>query len=230
MIEFEGHSFDMRTVMMINAARVLCPAPMIITQGSYSHAAASAGTHSGGGAVDIRASDRTAAERAQIVSSMRRVGFAAWLRTPAQANWPYHVHGIAVGCSDLSPEAAAQVVDYRNDRNGLASHGKDDGPRDWVGQQWEQFIGNNDDMKLEIGMALSAEALAQIAHTVRGQVDAAIAANEAKNGNAAYAKAFWVSKSGTGTAIRAQLVNIATAVSADLTIDKQDLAADNKPV
>lgn len=212
MITFEGHEFDPRTVQMIKAARILCTAPMPISQGSYSHAAVSAGTHSGGGAVDINPLPTSNAARQEIVRCMRQVGFAAWLRTPSQSNWPYHVHGIAIGCSDLSSQAAGQVDDYIHDRNGLASNGKDDGPRDYVGVTWESFINGNDDVRLELGMALSNEAVKQVARIVND----AIAANEAKNGNATYAKAFWIAPTGTGTAIRSQLAHIATAVNAVL--------------
>jgi hypothetical protein len=117
------------------------------SQGSYNRGgvAASAGTHDGGGAVDIIVGNLTAATRQRLVREMRRVGFAAWLRTPAQSNWPYHVHAIAVqpgGKNDqgvLSTGAHAQVVDYYNGRNGLARHALDDGPRDYVGVTWETY-------------------------------------------------------------------------------------------
>lgn len=139
-VEFEGHTLDTRTRDMVIAARVICKAPIVITQGSYNTSVgASAGTHAGGGAVDIRAVGRTTAERKEIVSCLRRVGFAAWLRTPIPNVWPYHVHGIAIGCPDLSSGAAAQVTDYLNDRNGLANNGKDDGPRTWVNWTWEKY-------------------------------------------------------------------------------------------
>lgn len=140
-VTFEGFAMDARTRDMLLDARAWCNAPMIITQGSYSTGvSASAGTHSGGGAVDIRAHDRTSAERLEIVASMRRVGFAAWLREPIPDVWPYHVHAIAVGCPDLSPAAADQVIDYKAGRNGLANNGPDDGPRTWVNVTWESYL------------------------------------------------------------------------------------------
>lgn len=140
-VTFEGFAMDARTRDMLLDARALCPAPMVITQGAYSTSvSASAGTHSGGGVIDIRARDLSTTQRSQVVSYMRRVGFAAWLRTPSQADWPYHVHAVAVGCPDLSSAAAAQVVDYKNNRNGLASNGPDDGPRTWVNVTWETYL------------------------------------------------------------------------------------------
>lgn len=63
--------------------------------------------------------------------ALRRVGFAAWLRTPSQSNWPYHIHAIAVGDTYMHREAANQVADYYAGKNGLASHAPDNTPRDF---------------------------------------------------------------------------------------------------
>lgn len=139
--QFEGHSLDDRTRDMVIAARVVTDAPLVITQGCYNAGgvAASAGTHDGGGAVDIRARDLTGAQIAEAVLKLRHVGFAAWHRTPAQGNWVEHIHCIAIGCPDLSSGAAYQVTAYKNGRNGLANNGKDDGPRTYVGWTWEKY-------------------------------------------------------------------------------------------
>jgi hypothetical protein len=119
------------------------------TQGSASggSVSASAGTHDGGGAIDIAGQDAgmTQAHRDVIESAGRQVGMAMWIRTPDQSDWPWHIHGIAVqpggewdqGC--LSGGAHGQVVDYYEGRNGLASGAADDGPRDWVGVTWETY-------------------------------------------------------------------------------------------
>ena len=141
-ITFEGFRMDARTRDMLVELRRICVAPVVITQGGFNAGgvAASAGTHDGGGALDIRAHNRTDTERREIVLRARQVGFAAWLRTPAQSNWPFHVHCIAVGCKSLSSGAARQVTDYRNGKNGLASHGTDDGPRMYAGNTWESYL------------------------------------------------------------------------------------------
>ena len=139
-VEFEGHTLDARTRDMIVAARVGCVAPIEITQGSYNTSVSqSAGTHSGGGAVDIRAIGRSDSEREEIVRMLRWVGFAAWLRTPSQGDWPYHVHAIAVGCPDLSSGARNQVTSYKNGRNGLANNGPDTFTRAYVDWTWERY-------------------------------------------------------------------------------------------
>ena len=114
--------------------------PVQVTQGSYSTAVgASAGTHSGGGAVDIALVGLSDDDAHTIETVLREVGFAAWYRTAIPGVWPRHVHGIAAGCGDLASQAAAQVTDYRNGRDGLAGHGPDTGNRAHVGVTWETY-------------------------------------------------------------------------------------------
>lgn len=142
-VTFEGFRTTDRTRDMLVAARVVCKAPLTITQGGYNAGGvpASAGTHDRD-ALDIRAKDLTTAQRAEAVNILRKVGFAAWLRSPAQASksapWPWHIHCIPIG-GDLSAGAADQVDDYKHNRNGLVSNGKDDGPRTWVSWTWDKY-------------------------------------------------------------------------------------------
>jgi len=142
---------DDRTAKMMAEVAKNTPDNLYVkpTQGSYNTSvSASAGTHAGGGAIDLAAKDLTSKQRKTLVYEMRRVGFAAWLRTPAQSNWPYHVHAIAIGCKDLSDGAKAQVVAYKQNRNGLASGGPDDGPRDFVDVTWEKYNNQEEDMAI----------------------------------------------------------------------------------
>lgn len=140
-VTFEGFTMDARTRAMVVAARVVCVAPLEITQGCYNNGAvaASAGTHDGGGAVDIRAKALNAAQVGEAVNILRKVGFAAWHRLPSEGNWPEHIHCIAIGCPDLSRGAKNQVADYKAGRNGLANNGPDDGTRAWVAWTWEKY-------------------------------------------------------------------------------------------
>jgi hypothetical protein len=145
-VMWRGVTLDTRTRDMMDEVAFITGSVYVRpTQGSWSNASASAGTHSGGGAIDIAAAHLKMADRDMIVSCMRRVGFAAWLRTPQQASWPWHIHAIAVqegGRSDrgvLSASAFAQVKDYYAGRNGLASGKPDDGPRAYVGTTWERY-------------------------------------------------------------------------------------------
>lgn len=146
-IKYRGVRLNQRTIDMIEAAEKILGFKLRLTQGSYNAGgvAKSAGTHDGGGAVDIALKDAVTGalfpkvRREAIRAAARQVGFAAWIRDPSQADWPWHTHCIAVGDPDLSRDAADQVVDYRNNRNGLASNGRDDGPRTWVGVTWEKY-------------------------------------------------------------------------------------------
>lgn len=145
--QWRGVTLDDRSADMMDEVNRLTPdAPIDPTQGSYSGGVgASAGTHDGCGAIDIAAANLAQWQRDQIVTEMRRVGWAAWHRTPAQSDWPHHIHGIAVqpggkndrGC--LSSGAHDQVYDYYAGRNGLASNAPDDGPRQFVGVTWETY-------------------------------------------------------------------------------------------
>lgn len=146
-IRYRGVRLNQRTIDMIEAAEKIAGFKFRLTQGSYNAGAVekSAGTHDGGGAVDIALKDATTGavfpkvRREVIRSATRQVGFASWIRDPSQADWPWHCHGIAVGDQDLSEDAADQVAAYFNNRNGLVSNGRDDGPRAWVGMTWEKY-------------------------------------------------------------------------------------------
>lgn len=117
---------DALTIAALEYAEKIAGKRFVVTQGSYqSSVAASAGTHDRGGAVDLRWS--TVGNSG--VLALRKAGFAAWHRTPAQGGWVDHVHAVLVGHPDLAPSAARQVTAYRNGRNGLANNGPDDGPR-----------------------------------------------------------------------------------------------------
>lgn len=140
-VQFRGVTLNTRTRDMILAVEYLTGITLVLTQGSYNAGGvtASAGTHDGGGAVDIRAKDLTTAQRKKVVLAMRQVGFAAWLRLAIKDLWPVHIHGIAKNDGDLSRGAAGQVTDYINGRNGLANNGPDDGPDGYRHTTWEAW-------------------------------------------------------------------------------------------
>ncbi|WP_405056373.1 hypothetical protein OG474_26985 [Kribbella sp. NBC_01505] len=145
-LRYRGVRLNQRTIDMIEAAESVCDLTFVLTQGSYNPGGVqgSAGTHDGGGAVDISLKDAKGmlfprVRRERIRSATRQVGFASWIRDPSQADWPWHTHAIAIGDRDLSPAAAKQVTAYKNGRNGLVSNGRDDGPRNWVNMTWEKW-------------------------------------------------------------------------------------------
>lgn len=100
--------------------------PVRPTQGSYSTSVgASAGTHAGGGAVDISVSALSAAQINILVFLLRRVGMAAWHRSTSEGPWAAHVHAVNKTARDLSPSAERQVAAYMNAKDGLAGNKAD---------------------------------------------------------------------------------------------------------
>lgn len=127
---FRGVTVNARTRAMLLEAEQAYGSPVVLTQGGYNPGgeAASAGTHDGGGALDISVTGIDSANRTRFLQKMRSVGFAAWLRTPDQSDWPFHIHAEAISDPDLSSGAQHQIGDYYLGRNGLASGAPDDGP------------------------------------------------------------------------------------------------------
>lgn len=111
-----------------------------VVQGSYNAGGvgASAGTHDGGGAMDVSVNRGCGLHHAATVKALRQVGFAAWYRPTIPGTWEHHIHAIAVSDPDLAGAAQDQVVDYYQGRDGLAGNGADNGPK--VKKiTWEQY-------------------------------------------------------------------------------------------
>ncbi|MFI6499848.1 peptidoglycan-binding protein [Nonomuraea typhae] len=135
-----GFVVSTRTRNMLAEAERLIGRDLKLDQGSYNPGGdpTSAGTHDGGGVVDISAEGMNAATRTAVVRGLRLVGFAAWLRNPEQDDWPWHVHAVAISDTELSRQAQQQVGDYYLGLNGLAGRGPDDGPKVTV-RTWEEY-------------------------------------------------------------------------------------------
>jgi hypothetical protein len=101
-----------------------------VVQGSYNKGGvtASAGTHDGGGAVDLSVRGWSYDRITQVLTTLRRRGLIAWYRHEGQGFSP-HIHGIDRGARDLSTGAAEQVRRFDLGENGLALRQRDDGPR-----------------------------------------------------------------------------------------------------
>lgn len=142
-VTFTGRTVNERTKDMLIEAEKLLGFPIVLSQGSYNPGGvgASAGTHDGGGTVDVSVSSLSTQQRWRTVEAMRTVGFAAWLRNPNQGSWPYHIHAVSVGDTDLSISARNQVADFYVGKNGLASHAPDDTPASYQVPftWWEQY-------------------------------------------------------------------------------------------
>ncbi|MFD1146700.1 peptidoglycan-binding domain-containing protein [Saccharothrix hoggarensis] len=143
-VTYHNALMNTRTKAMLVEAERLLGRTLGITQGSYNPGGVpgSAGTHDGGGALDISVSGMTATTRTNVARVLRLVGFAAWVRTPAQGDWDYHIHAIALGDPDLSTGARNQAGDYYLGFNGLANRAPDDGPAVSPKRTWEEYQRN----------------------------------------------------------------------------------------
>ncbi|MBE1531161.1 peptidoglycan-binding protein [Actinomadura algeriensis] len=135
-----GVVVNTRTRSMLAEAERLLGRRLVLEQGSYNPGGdpTSAGTHDGGGVVDISVRGMDSATRTAVARALRRVGFAAWVRSPGQGDWPWHIHAAAINDTDLSSQAQHQTGDYYLGLNGLADRGPDDGPKVTI-RTWEEY-------------------------------------------------------------------------------------------
>jgi hypothetical protein len=121
----DGKKVDALTDGALKRAEADLGYPLTITQGSYNEGgvAASAGTHDGGGVVDLMPWDRD-----RKVKALRAVGFAAWFRPAIPGLWPAHIHAVLIGHAKLAPVAFRQVQAYLARRDGLKGNGPDVDP------------------------------------------------------------------------------------------------------
>ena len=85
---------------------------------------ASAGTHTGPGALDIGAAGLSKTQRVAAVHALKNAGFAAWYRRSVPGLWGPHIHCVAFG-EKCAPGAQAQKGSYDRHRDGLAGDGYD---------------------------------------------------------------------------------------------------------
>ena len=139
-VQRNGVTVNTRTRAMLAEAERLLGRGLTLSQGSYNPGGdpTSAGTHDGGGVVDITVGGMTAGTRTAVARALRQVGFAAWVRSPDQGDWPWHIHATAINDTDLSSPAQHQVGDYYLGLNGLANRAPDDGPRVPI-RTWEEY-------------------------------------------------------------------------------------------
>jgi hypothetical protein len=122
-LDVNGSTINQRTFAMLTHAQGLYGGELeltgyAITQGSYTDAlAASFGTHAGGGAVDLsvlREGTYTVLwdDLEPLIRALRAAGFAAWVRDYGElyADSPIHIHAIAIGDRELSPDAQEQLT------------------------------------------------------------------------------------------------------------------------
>lgn len=102
---------------------------LVIVQGSFmgaSGASASAGTHRLAGCQDWRTWNLSALVRDSVIHRGRELMGAAYHRTAPL--FDDHIHVTLVGDRPMDPDAADQVVQWKNGQNGLADRGPDTFP------------------------------------------------------------------------------------------------------
>ena len=115
-VTFRDRLMDNQTMYGLMSAEAKLGYELTVTQGCYSNAVgASAGTHKGGGVVDLAPWDQ-----ANKVKVLRDQGWAAWYRPAISGLWPAHIHAVMIGHPTLSLEAQSQVAKYRRGEDGLA--------------------------------------------------------------------------------------------------------------
>jgi peptidoglycan hydrolase-like protein with peptidoglycan-binding domain len=99
--------------------------------GSYQTSTkASAGTHAGGGAVDVNANPHSPLQRTMVITNARKVGLQiGWFRAYRSGVWTNHYHVLDPNCPQLASVAAAQCVECFNGGDGLVGTKPDDGYR-----------------------------------------------------------------------------------------------------
>jgi hypothetical protein len=123
---FRGKAVDKWTAQALAACERDLGYELTVVQGSFNGTAvaASAGTHAGGGVVDLAPFDAV-----RKVMVLRSNGFAAWHRLPSEGPWGEHIHAVLIGDESAAASAQRQVESYRAGRNGLANGARDNGPK-----------------------------------------------------------------------------------------------------
>ncbi len=130
-VTIDGKTVNKPTYDMLGRAKARSGISFRVIQGSYNAGGvgASAGTHDGGGAVDISVVGLSWGQIQELVLCLREVGFAAWYRESRPGVWVAHIHAIRLDDAEASSGARGQMADYRARRDGLAGNGPDNGPR-----------------------------------------------------------------------------------------------------
>jgi len=123
--------------------------------GSYSGNAASGGTDTGGGHIDLYLTGYSSKTKKQAETYARMIGFYAdvrekrwysdWYGRWISQSWANHMHMILKDCPHLSSGARRQLEEWQErGENGLVGKDKDDGDRTYVWQTWAQYEAKRD--------------------------------------------------------------------------------------
>jgi hypothetical protein len=123
-VTYRGRLMDRKTQAFLKAMEDKLGYPLTVVQGCYNAGAvsASAGTHDGGGVVDLVSWDAK-----RKVRAARELGAFAWFRPDLPGVWGEHIHLGVRAHGRLSPAAKAQQADFDGapPRNGLAGKAVD---------------------------------------------------------------------------------------------------------
>lgn len=128
----DGQTLNQRTADMLAMWQFNALTDFYVIQGSYNKGGVSqsAGTHDGGGALDISVYGLgDLSDKKWIVKQGRLVGFAAYYRPTRPGLWNEHIHAIAIGDAEASYGARSQMVEYRAGGDGLVGSNPDPDPR-----------------------------------------------------------------------------------------------------
>ena len=129
-VRYDGVTMNVRTRELMQRAERISrslggPSRFALSQGSYHPGVgASAGTHDGGGVVDVRIGAYSKATADKVVKAMRMAGFAAWRRGVNDGFAP-HLHAVAIGDRQAAPLAKSQVHEYFRGGDGLRGSRRD---------------------------------------------------------------------------------------------------------
>lgn len=134
--------------------------------GSYqTTTAASAGTHAGGGAIDIDTRGYTMEQRDRIERTGRQAGLQiAWERNAISGLWTWHVHAIDPDCPTLSKAAVSQVVEFGKGGDGLVGDKPDPGDRSNVTQLMFLFVNRLKEIASVVANTTKVKFLQQATH------------------------------------------------------------------
>lgn len=146
-VEFRGHQMNARDAAMHLESERRFGATVYISQGGFNPGgvAASGGAHDLGGALDWSLVGMSAKRKKRWDHAVKDTGWCAWHRDYVAGLWPEHEHGVARGCHNLSPVAAAQVPAFDDRKNGLVSNLPDPSyrpvpKREFDYQQWKSNL------------------------------------------------------------------------------------------
>lgn len=127
----DGKTLNVRTARMLALWQFNSLQDFYVVQGSYNKGgvSASAGTHDGGGALDLSVYGMTPRQKKFHVKQGRLAGFMAYYRAPLPGVWNEHIHAGALGDAEASSGLKTQFAEYRAGQDALADHKPDPDPR-----------------------------------------------------------------------------------------------------